>query len=280
MSRTCIPRCQPGWIGTLPECVPISRRVPVRDGEAGTGAGARQRPAGATFRDSAACPRLAKGSDDPRLFRGRPAQRNRPAIVLNRRSPTPRHPSRPTGERRPVAPRYPAAARRAQRNRDSVPRYLTEAMMSPAPFRFPRSIATVSLAGTLPEKLEAAGSVGFDSIRAFRERPVDLLCLPDRGKGVVNAAKHHTRWATSFPRPGRRLRTPITIGADQSSFSATRRGPIRAPIAGWTSCRGRGVYSAKKPNFNCRSTPLCAGAHSERGSSGQSRPRDPHARYR
>jgi hypothetical protein len=74
--------------------------------------------------------------------------------------------------------------------------------MSPAPFRFPRSIATVSLAGTLPEKLEAAGSVGFDSIRAFRERPVDLLCLPDRGKGVVNAAKHHTRWATSFPRPG------------------------------------------------------------------------------
>jgi hypothetical protein len=124
MSRTCIPRCQPGWIGTLPECVPISRRVPVRDGEAGTSAGPRQRPAGATFRDSAACPRLAKGSDDPRLFRGRPAQRNRPAIVLNRRSPTPRHPSRPTGERRPVAPRYPAAARRAQRNRDSVPRYL------------------------------------------------------------------------------------------------------------------------------------------------------------
>jgi hypothetical protein len=52
--------------------------------------------------------------------------------------------------------------RRAQRNRDSVPRYLTEAMMSPAPFRFPRSIATVSLAGTLPEKLEAAESVGFD----------------------------------------------------------------------------------------------------------------------
>jgi hypothetical protein len=72
------------------------------------------------------------------------------------------------------APWYPAAARRAQRNRDSVPRYLTEAMMSPAPFRFPRSIATVSLAGTLPEKLEAAGSVGFDSIELFEN---DLLTL-------------------------------------------------------------------------------------------------------
>jgi len=44
--------------------------------------------------------------------------------------------------------------------------------MSPAPFRFPRSIATVSLAGTLPEKLEAAGSVGFDGIELFEN---DLL---------------------------------------------------------------------------------------------------------
>ena len=44
--------------------------------------------------------------------------------------------------------------------------------MSPAPFRFPRSIATVSLAGTLPEKLEAAGSVGFNGIELFEN---DLL---------------------------------------------------------------------------------------------------------
>jgi len=36
-----------------------------------------------------------------------------------------------------------------------------------APFLFPRSIATVSLAGTLPEKLEAAASVGFDGVELF-----------------------------------------------------------------------------------------------------------------
>jgi 4-hydroxyphenylpyruvate dioxygenase len=32
---------------------------------------------------------------------------------------------------------------------------------------FPRSIATVPLAGTLPEKLEAAASVGFDGVELF-----------------------------------------------------------------------------------------------------------------
>jgi hypothetical protein len=50
--------------------------------------------------------------------------------------------------------------------------------------------------------------------------------------------------ATSFPRP-RSGFDAHTIGADQSSFSATRRGPIRAPIAGWTSCRG-GAFILRK----------------------------------
>jgi 4-hydroxyphenylpyruvate dioxygenase len=40
------------------------------------------------------------------------------------------------------------------------------------PFPFPRSIATVSLAGTLPEKLEAAASVGFNGVELFEN---DLL---------------------------------------------------------------------------------------------------------
>ena len=44
--------------------------------------------------------------------------------------------------------------------------------MVPAPFPFPRSIATVSLAGTLPEKLEAAASVGFNGVELFEN---DLL---------------------------------------------------------------------------------------------------------
>jgi len=42
----------------------------------------------------------------------------------------------------------------------------------PAPFPFRRSIATVSLAGTLPEKLEAAASVGFNGVELFEN---DLL---------------------------------------------------------------------------------------------------------
>ena len=44
--------------------------------------------------------------------------------------------------------------------------------MGPAPFPFLRSIATVSLAGTLPEKLEAAASVGFNGVELFEN---DLL---------------------------------------------------------------------------------------------------------
>ncbi len=44
--------------------------------------------------------------------------------------------------------------------------------MRPADFPFSRSIATVSLAGTLPEKLEAAGSVGFNGVELFEN---DLL---------------------------------------------------------------------------------------------------------
>jgi len=44
--------------------------------------------------------------------------------------------------------------------------------VSLAPFQFRRSIATVSLAGTLPEKLEAAVSVGFNGVELFEN---DLL---------------------------------------------------------------------------------------------------------
>ena len=41
-----------------------------------------------------------------------------------------------------------------------------------APRQYPKSIATVSLSGTLPEKLEAAASIGFDGIEIFEN---DLL---------------------------------------------------------------------------------------------------------
>ena len=44
--------------------------------------------------------------------------------------------------------------------------------MSAVPSHLPRSIATVSLSGSLPEKLEAAASVGFDAVELFEN---DLL---------------------------------------------------------------------------------------------------------
>ncbi len=39
--------------------------------------------------------------------------------------------------------------------------------MSPAPARLPRSIATVTLSGTLPDKLDAAARAGFDAVEIF-----------------------------------------------------------------------------------------------------------------
>ncbi|MFJ1259183.1 bifunctional sugar phosphate isomerase/epimerase/4-hydroxyphenylpyruvate dioxygenase family protein [Cupriavidus sp. CuC1] len=44
--------------------------------------------------------------------------------------------------------------------------------MKPAAWRHPKSIATVSLSGTLPEKLEAAAAAGFDGVEIFEN---DLL---------------------------------------------------------------------------------------------------------
>ncbi|MBP2231070.1 4-hydroxyphenylpyruvate dioxygenase [Azospirillum agricola] len=44
--------------------------------------------------------------------------------------------------------------------------------MPAAPFTFAKSIATVSLSGTLPEKLEAAAAIGFDGVEIFEN---DLL---------------------------------------------------------------------------------------------------------
>ena len=53
--------------------------------------------------------------------------------------------------------------------------------MSDHPFSYPRSIATVSLSGTLPEKLEAAATIGFDGVEIFEN---DLLTF-DGSPGEV-----------------------------------------------------------------------------------------------
>jgi 3-dehydroshikimate dehydratase len=81
--------------------------------------------------------------------------------------------------------------------------------MAPAQFRFPRSIATVSLAGTLPEKLEAAATVGFNGIELFEK---DLLTFDGtpaevrrigRELGLTIAAFQPFRDFEAMPEPER-----------------------------------------------------------------------------
>ena len=56
---------------------------------------------------------LAQSADHARLFRGRAAQRDRPAVVLDRGCPAPRDAARPSREREQLADRHPAATRAA-----------------------------------------------------------------------------------------------------------------------------------------------------------------------
>jgi 4-hydroxyphenylpyruvate dioxygenase len=57
--------------------------------------------------------------------------------------------------------------------------------MQAAPIRLPRSIATVSLSGTLPDKLEAAARAGFDGVEIFDN---DLLTFDGRPTEVRRLA--------------------------------------------------------------------------------------------
>ena len=105
-------------------------------------------------------------------FVGDPLNETDPLLSSIEDARAPRHPARPAREREPLEARHPAATRPARRNRNRVPRYLNGGGRAHGTFRFPRSIATVSLAGTLPEKLEAAASVGFNGVELFEN---DLL---------------------------------------------------------------------------------------------------------
>ena len=58
----------------------------------------------------------------------------------------------------------------------------------------PKSIATVSLSGTLPEKLEAAAAIGFDGVEIFEN---DLLTF-DGSPADVRA---HLPTASASPSP-------------------------------------------------------------------------------
>src|ERR1700752_2065290 len=57
----------------------------------------------------------------------------------------------------------------------------------------PRSIATVSLSGTLPEKLEAAATIGFDAVEIFEN---DLV-------GFAMVLYQPVRYSEAMPEPYR-----------------------------------------------------------------------------
>ena len=85
----------------------------------------------------------------------------------------------------------------------------TSARMSTLP-ALPKSIATVSLSGTLPEKLEAAASIGFDGVEIFENdlltydgSPADVRAIAD-GLGLTITIFQPFRDFEAMPEPQRR----------------------------------------------------------------------------
>ena len=85
----------------------------------------------------------------------------------------------------------------------------TSARMSTLP-ALPKSIATVSLSGTLPEKLEAAASIGFDGVEIFENdlltydgSPEDVRAIAD-GLGLTITIFQPFRDFEAMPEPQRR----------------------------------------------------------------------------
>ena len=81
--------------------------------------------------------------------------------------------------------------------------------MSPLP-ALPKSIATVSLSGTLPEKLEAAAAIGFDGVEIFENdlltydgSPEDVRAIAD-GLGLTITIFQPFRDFEAMPEPQRR----------------------------------------------------------------------------
>ena len=74
----------------------------------------------------------------------------------------------------------------------------------------PKSIATVSLSGTLPEKLEAAAAIGFDGVEIFENdlltydgSPEDVRAIAD-GLGLAITIFQPFRDFEAMPEPQRR----------------------------------------------------------------------------
>ena len=79
----------------------------------------------------------------------------------------------------------------------------------PLPVRYPTSIATVSLSGTLPEKLEAAAAAGFDGVEIFENdlltfegSPADVRAIA-QGLGLTITIFQPFRDFEAMPEPQR-----------------------------------------------------------------------------
>src|SRR5580698_5663210 len=75
--------------------------------------------------------------------------------------------------------------------------------------RYPKSIATVSLSGTLPEKLDAAAAIGFDGIEVFENdlltfdgSPADVRAIAE-GLGLAITIFQPFRDFEAMPEPQR-----------------------------------------------------------------------------
>jgi len=86
---------------------------------------------------------------------------------------------------------------------------MTDATLSSLPFVLPKSIATVSLSGTLPEKLEAAAAIGFDGVEIFENdlltfggSPGDVRAIAD-GLGLAITVFQPFRDFEAMPEPQR-----------------------------------------------------------------------------
>src|SRR3954470_5918665 len=118
--------------------------------------------------------------------------------------------------------------------------------MSDHPFSFAKSIATVSLSGTLPEKLEAAAAIGFDGVEIFENdlltydgSPGEIRRIAERlGLAITLYQQGFSKGLTDFPVQWKRCRFNERCAAipDNEALPAPRG--CLAPSA-VDCCRGR-----------------------------------------
>ena len=106
---------------------------------------------------------------------------------------------------------------------------------APPPFRNKRSIATVSLSGTLPDKLEAAATVGFDGVEIFENDLLTYDGSPAERAPHRRGPRPRRSASTSRSATSRRCRSrsaAATSTAPSASSTSWRRS---APTSCWSA---------------------------------------------